>query len=111
MRIINEPTAACIAYGWLQKGKDIKKEENILVFDFGGGTFDSSILNLDNDVFEVRSTAGNSHLGGEDLDNRLINYFVNEFRQKNGKDMSQNNRSLRRLRTACERAKRTLSSS
>ena len=82
-----------------------------MVFDFGGGTFDSSLLNLDNDVFEVRATAGNSHLGGEDLDNRLVNYFIAEFKKKNSKDISGNLRSVRRLRTACERAKRTLSSS
>lgn len=91
LRIINEPTAACIAYGFLNKGKETKKgEENILVFDFGGGTFDSSILNLDNEVFEVRSTAGNSHLGGEDIDNRLVTYFVNEFAKKHNKDISNN---------------------
>lgn len=82
-----------------------------MVFDFGGGTFDCSLLNLDNDVFEVRATAGNSHLGGEDLDGRLVSYFVAEFKKKNGKDLSGNNRAVRRLRSACERAKRTLSSS
>lgn len=83
------------------------------MFDFGGGTFDSSLLTLDGEsgVFEVRATAGNSHLGGEDLDNRMVSYFVAEFKKKYQKDMSGNNRSLRRLRTACERAKRTLSSS
>jgi heat shock protein 1/8 len=91
--------------------KKKKGEENILVFDFGGGTFDSSLLNLDNEVFEVRATAGNSHLGGEDLDNRMVNYFVAEFKKKNGKDISGNLRAVRRLTTACERAKRTLSSS
>eukprot|EP00703_Trepomonas_sp_PC1_P004142 JAP92464.1 Heat shock protein 70 [Trepomonas sp. PC1] len=112
LRIINEPTAACIAYGF-QKKETKKGEETILVFDFGGGTFDSSLLTLDGStgVFEVRATAGNSHLGGEDLDNRLVNYFVAEFKKKYQKDLSGNNRALRRLRTACERAKRTLSSS
>lgn len=112
LRIINEPTAACIAYGFLNKGKQTKKgEENILVFDFGGGTFDSSILNLDNEVFEVRATAGNSHLGGEDIDNRLCSYFLAEFKKKHNKDFSTNLRALRRLRTQVERAKRTLSAS
>ncbi|CAL5999144.1 Cytosolic_heat shock protein 70 [Hexamita inflata] len=112
LRIINEPTAACIAYGFQTKDNNKKKgEENIMVFDFGGGTFDCSLLNLDNEVFEVRATAGNSHLGGEDLDNRLVNYFVAEFKKKHGKDFSGNLRAVRRLRTQCERAKRTLSSS
>ena len=112
LRIINEPTAACIAYGFQNKDKQKPKgEENIMVFDFGGGTFDCSLLNLDNEVFEVRATSGNSHLGGEDLDNRLVNYFIAEFKKKNGKDISGNLRACRRLRTACERAKRTLSSS
>jgi heat shock protein 1/8 len=83
------------------------------VFDFGGGTFDSLLMTLDGStgVFEVRATAGNSHLGGEDLDNRLVNYFVQEFKKKYQKDISNNNRATRRLRTACEKAKRTLSSS
>lgn len=73
LRIINEPTASCIAYGFQNKDKNKKKgEENIMVFDFGGGTHDVSLLNLDNEVFEVRATAGNSHLGGEDLDNRMV---------------------------------------
>jgi len=90
-----------------------KGEETILVFDFGGGTFDSSLMTLDAEtgVFEVRATAGNSHLGGEDLDNRMVNFFVAEFKKKYQKDMSGNLRAIRRLRTACERAKRTLSSS
>lgn len=85
MRIINEPTAACIAYGFQNKDLTKKKgEETILVFDFGGGTFDSSLMTLDAEtgVFEVRATAGNSHLGGEDLDNRLVNYFIAEFKKK-----------------------------
>lgn len=80
-----------------------------MVFDFGGGTHDVSLLNLDGDVFEVRATAGNSHLGGEDLDNRMVNLMINEFKQKHGKDISGSARSVRRLRNACERAKRTLS--
>ena len=82
-----------------------------MVFDFGGGTFDCSLLNLDGGVFEVRATAGNSHLGGEDLDNRLVSYFIAEFKKKFNKDMSGNARAVRRLRSNCERAKRTLSSS
>ncbi|CAL6052053.1 Cytosolic_heat shock protein 70 [Hexamita inflata] len=112
LRIINEPTAACIAYFFQTKDNNNKKgEENIMVFDFGGGTFDCSLINLDDEVFEVRATAGNSHLGGEDLDNRLVNYFVAEFKKKHSKDFSGNLRAVRRLRTQCERAKRTLSSS
>ena len=109
IRIINEPTAAAIAYG-LDKVND--KEHNILIFDLGGGTFDVSVLTLDQGIFEVKSTAGDTHLGGEDFDNRLVDHFVSEFKRKNGgKDLSGNARALRRLRTACERAKRTLSSS
>uniref|UniRef100_A0A6Q2YZY3 Heat shock cognate 70 n=1 Tax=Esox lucius TaxID=8010 RepID=A0A6Q2YZY3_ESOLU len=108
LRIINEPTAAAIAYG-LDKGK--RGERNILIFDLGGGTFDVSILTIDDGIFEVKATAGDTHLGGEDFDNRMVNHFVEEFKRKNKKDISQNKRAVRRLRTACERAKRTLSSS
>ncbi|CAH2351985.1 heat shock protein Ssa2p [[Candida] railenensis] len=108
MRIINEPTAAAIAYG-LDKKDDTEK--NVLIFDLGGGTFDVSLLSIEEGIFEVKSTAGDTHLGGEDFDNRLVNHFVNEFKRKNKKDISTNQRALRRLRTACERAKRTLSSS
>jgi len=107
-RVINEPTAAAIAYG-LDKKTD--GEKNILIFDLGGGTFDVSILNIDSGVFEVKSTAGDTHLGGEDFDDKLVHHFVNEFKRKNKKDISGDKRALRRLRTACERAKRTLSSS
>ncbi|XP_027194247.2 heat shock 70 kDa protein 1A-like [Dermatophagoides pteronyssinus] len=107
LRIINEPTAAAIAYGLDKKGG----EKNVLIFDLGGGTFDVSILSIDNGVFEVKSTAGDTHLGGEDFDNRLVNHFIQEFKRKYSKDMSANKRAVRRLRTACERAKRTLSSS
>lgn len=110
LRIINEPTAAAIAYGLDKKGTS-KGERNVLIFDLGGGTFDVSILSIDDGVFEVKSTAGDTHLGGEDFDNRLVNHFVDEFKRKHKKDLSTNKRSLRRLRTACERAKRTLSSS
>jgi heat shock 70kDa protein 1/2/6/8 len=107
LRIINEPTAAAVAYG-LDKAKD--KEQNILIFDLGGGTFDVSLLTLEEGIFEVRATAGDTHLGGEDFDNRLVDYCMAEFKKKHKKDMSTNERAKRRLRTACERAKRTLSS-
>jgi heat shock protein 1/8 len=107
LRIINEPTAAAIAYGLDQKGD----EKNVLIFDLGGGTFDVSLLTIEEGIFEVKATAGDTHLGGEDFDNRMVDYFLQEFKRKNRKDMSENNRALRRLRTACERAKRTLSSS
>lgn len=109
LRIINEPTAAALAYGL---DKNLKGEKNILIFDLGGGTFDVSILTIDEgSMFEVRSTAGDTHLGGEDFDNRLVNYFVEEFKRKHKRDLKTNARAIRRLRTACERAKRTLSSS
>merc|ERR1712198_124190 len=110
MRIINEPTAAAIAYG-LDKKKTGDKESNVLIFDLGGGTFDVSILSIDDGVFEVKSTAGDTHLGGEDFDNRMVDHFVNEFKRKHKKDITGNKRALRRLRTACERAKRTLPAS
>nr|WCR76214.1 hypothetical protein CORT_0B08150 [Candida orthopsilosis] len=109
LRIINEPTAAAIAYGLDKKGS--KGEHNVLIFDLGGGTFDVSLLTIDEGFFEVKATAGDTHLGGEDFDNRLVNFFIQEFKRKNKKDISGNQRALRRLRTACERAKRTLSSS
>ena len=127
LRIINEPTAAAIAYGL---DKKTEGERNVLIFDLGGGTFDVSLLTIEEGIFEVKSTAGDTHLGGEDFDNRLVNHFVNEFKRKHKKasnpeipqslrqyangepqDLSSNARALRRLRTACERAKRTLSSS
>merc|ERR1712211_101014 len=110
IRIINEPTAAAIAYG-LDKKKTGDKESNVLIFDLGGGTFDVSILSIEGGIFEVKSTAGDTHLGGEDFDNRLVDHFVNEFKRKHRKDISGNKRALRRLRIACERAKRTLSAS
>ncbi|XP_037787176.1 heat shock 70 kDa protein cognate 4-like [Penaeus monodon] len=110
LRIINEPTAAAIAYG-LDKQSVGKAERNVLIFDLGGGTFDVSILSIDDGVFEVKSTAGDTHLGGEDFDNRMVTHFVQEFQRKYKKDLTSNKRALRRLRTACERAKRTLSSS
>ncbi|KAF8002924.1 hypothetical protein HF325_002169 [Metschnikowia pulcherrima] len=107
-RIINEPTAAAIAYGL---DKKTEEEKNVLIFDLGGGTFDVSLLSIEDGIFEVKSTAGDTHLGGEDFDHRLVNHFIAEFKRKNKKDLSTNQRALRRLRTACERAKRTLSSS
>ncbi|WWD09456.1 heat shock protein HSS1 [Kwoniella europaea PYCC6329] len=107
LRIINEPTAAAIAYGL---DKKTEGEKNVLIFDLGGGTFDVSLLTIEEGIFEVKATAGDTHLGGEDFDNRLVNHFVQEFKRKNKKDLSSNARALRRLRTACERAKRTLSS-
>merc|ERR1719199_384236 len=110
MRIINEPTAAAIAYGLDKKATSIG-EKNILIFDPGGGTFDVSLLTIEEGIFEVKATAGDTHLGGEDFDNRTVNHFVQEFKRKHKKDMSGNARAMRRLRTACERAKRTLSSS
>ena len=109
LRIINEPTAAALAYGL---DKQLQGEKNVLIFDLGGGTFDVSILSVaEGSMFEVRSTAGDTHLGGEDFDSRLVSHFVAEFRRKHKKDISRSPRALRRLRTACERAKRTLSSS
>ena len=108
-RIINEPTAAAIAYGLdKQKGGG---EKNVLIFDLGGGTFDVSLLTIEDGIFEVKATAGDTHLGGEDFDNRMVNHFVQEFKRKTKLDITSNPRALRRLRTACERAKRTLSNS
>ena len=107
LRIINEPTAAAIAYG-LDKNRD--EDKNVLIFDLGGGTFDVSLLNIEGGIFEVKATAGDTHLGGEDFDARLLQHLSQEFKRKHKKDISDNPRALRRLRTACERAKRTLSS-
>jgi len=111
LRIINEPTAAAIAYGLDKKRSNSDGESNVLIFDLGGGTFDVSILSIEDGIFEVKSTAGDTHLGGEDFDNRLVEHFIKEFQRKHKKDISQNKRAIRRLRTACERAKRTLSAS
>ncbi|RVW14856.1 Luminal-binding protein 5 [Vitis vinifera] len=105
-RIINEPTAAAIAYGLDKKGG----EKNILVFDLGGGTFDVSILTIDNGVFEVLATNGDTHLGGEDFDQRIMEYFIKLIKKKHGKDISKDNRALGKLRREAERAKRALSS-
>lgn len=108
LRIINEPTAAALAYG-LDKKCD--GEKNVLIFDLGGGTFDVSLLTLDDGLFEVKATAGDTHLGGEDFDSRMVTHLINEFKRKEKVDVSNNHRAVRRLRTACEKAKRTLSAS
>jgi heat shock 70kDa protein 1/2/6/8 len=108
LRIINEPTSAAIAYGL---DKTNLSEKNVLIFDLGGGTFDVSLLNIDDGIFEVKATAGDTHCGGSDFDNILVDYMVKEFNKKHKMDISDNKRSIRRLRTAAERAKRTLSSS
>lgn len=109
IRIINEPTAASLAYG-LDKTES-KGDHNIIIFDLGGGTFDVSLLTIDSGVFEVKATGGNTFLGGSDFDQTMVGYFVEEFKRKYRKDISKNDRAVGRLRTACERAKRTLSSS
>jgi len=106
MRIINEPTAAAIAYGLDKKGG----EKNILVFDLGGGTFDVTMLTIDNGVFEVLATNGDTHLGGEDFDQRIMAYFMKLFKKKHKKDMSKDKRSIQKLRREVERVKRVLSS-
>ena len=108
LRIINEPTAAAIAYGL---DKQAKTEKNVLIFDCGGGTHDVSIISIDDSVFEVKATGGDTMLGGEDFDTHMVEHFCTEFKRKHKKDISDNKRSMRRLRTACESAKRTLSSS
>lgn len=108
LRIINEPTAAAIAYGLDKKGKG---EKNVLIFDLGGGTFDVSLLTIEEGVFEVKATAGDTHLGGEDFDNKIVDYCVADFKKKYKIDLKDNARALRRLRTQCEKAKRILSAS
>jgi molecular chaperone DnaK (HSP70) len=105
-RVLNEPTAAAIAYG-LDRSNG--KEENVLVFDLGGGTFDVTLLTLDNGVFEVKATAGDTHLGGEDFDQRLMDYCLSQFKKKNGVSINGDNKAIARLRRQCEVAKRTLS--
>jgi heat shock 70kDa protein 1/2/6/8 len=107
LRIINEPTAAAIAYGLDKKGG----EHNVLIFDLGGGTFDVSLLTIEDGIFEVKATAGDTHLGGEDFDNRMVEFCMAEFKRKSKSDMQSSEKAKRRLRTACERAKRTLSQS
>ena len=107
LRIINEPTAAAIAYGLDRKNEG---EKNVLIFDLGGGTFDVSVLTIDNGVFEVQATAGDTHLGGEDFDNKLVEYCAADFIKKTSLDIRNDPRAMRRLRTQCEKAKRALSS-
>nr|QIA97910.1 hypothetical protein AP_R.00g000100-v1.0.a3 [Amaranthus palmeri] len=110
MRIINEPTAAAIAYG-LGKMSAVRKEvKNVLVFDLGGGTFDVSLVQIGEHAFEVKAVSGDTHLGGEDFDSRMVSHFVAEFKRKHSKDISKNSKALGRLRAACEKAKRMLSS-
>lgn len=106
LRIINEPTAAAIAYGLDRKGG----ESNIIVYDLGGGTFDVSLLSIEDGVFEVLATAGDTHLGGEDFDNRIIDHYVKLYKEKTGKDVSTNIRAMGKLKREVEKAKRTLSS-
>ena len=108
LRIISDSTAAAIAYGLEKK---ICAERNVLIFDLGGGTLSVSVLTIEDGIFDIKSTSGDTHLGGENFDNRMVNFFIGEFRRQHKKDLSGNPRSVRRLRTACERAKRTLSSS
>uniref|UniRef100_A0A2K5CU15 Heat shock cognate 71 kDa protein n=1 Tax=Aotus nancymaae TaxID=37293 RepID=A0A2K5CU15_AOTNA len=108
LRIINEPTATAVAYGL---DKKVGAERDVLIFDLGGGTFDVSIFTIEDGLFEVKSTARDTHLGGEDFDNRMVNHFIAEFKRKQKKVISENKRAARRLRTACEHAKHTLSSS
>lgn len=108
LRIINEPTAAAIAYGL---DKNTTSEKNILIFDLGGGTFDVSLLTIENGLFEVKATSGDTHLGGEDFDNRLVDHCIAHFLKQTGIDIRSDNRAVRRLRTQCEKAKRMLSSS
>jgi L1 cell adhesion molecule like protein len=109
MRILNEPSAAAIAYG-LDKMYETCEVKTVLIFDFGGGTLDISVIDIDNDIFTVKATSGDTHLGGEDLNNRMVEHFVQDFLTKHKSDIGNNPRALMRLRTACERAKRMLSS-
>merc|ERR1719436_873885 len=108
LRIINEPTAAAIAYG-LDNAPEETEEKNVLIFDLGGGTFDVSLLTIDEGIFQVLATAGDTHLGGEDFDNRLVEFCIQDFKKKNKLDIRESARAMRRLRTACEQAKRSLS--
>jgi len=110
MRIINEPTAAAIAYGLDKKTSGDTSENVILVFDLGGGTFDVTLLTIDNGVFEVMATNGNTHLGGEDFDQRTMEFFIRKFKKKTGKDLTKDKRGIQKLRRECERVKRQLSS-
>ncbi|XP_004292156.1 PREDICTED: heat shock cognate 70 kDa protein-like [Fragaria vesca subsp. vesca] len=109
MRVLNEPTSAAIAYGLDKRATNIGGN-NVLIFDLGGGTFDVSLLQIEDEIFKVKATAGDTHLGGEDFDNRMVNHFRQEFEKKHKKDISNDPKALRRMKTSCERAKRTLSS-
>ncbi|XP_077967388.1 heat shock 70 kDa protein 1A-like [Styela clava] len=106
LSMINEPTAAAIAYGLDNKSND---ERTVLIFDLGGGTFDVTIATIEEQIFDVKATGGNTHLGGEDFDNRMVDHFIEEFSKKHGVDISSNKRAISRLRVACEAAKRKLS--
>ena len=108
LRIINASTTAAIAYGFDKKGRG---ERNVLIFDLGGATLDVSILTIEDGIFKVKSTAGDTHLGGVDFDNRMVSHFIAEFKRKHKKDMANDPQAVRRLRTACEIAKHKLSSS
>ncbi|KAJ3676448.1 hypothetical protein LUZ60_003860 [Juncus effusus] len=108
LRIMDEPTAAAVAYGFDKLNQDCN-EKKVLIFDLGGGTFDVSLLNVKNGVFVVKATNGDTHLGGEDFDDRMVKHFIGGFRRKHGRDISGNSKALRRLRSSCERAKRYLS--
>ena len=110
LRIINEPTAAAIAYG-LEKNSDSKGERNVLIYDLGGGTFDVTLLTIEDGVFEVKATAGDTHLGGEDFDRRMIEHCIQDFKRKHKKDISGSKKAIRRLQSVCEQTKKTLSSS
>jgi heat shock protein 1/8 len=105
-RVLNEPTAAAIAYGL---DRTSKKEENVLVFDLGGGTFDVTLLTIDNGVFEVKATSGDTHLGGEDFDQKMMDYCIAQFKKIHKIDISNDKKAVARIRKQCENAKRTLS--
>ena len=111
MRIINEPTAAAIAYGLEKKSDCAGQERNVLIYDLGGGTFDVTLLTIEDGIFEVKATAGDTHLGGEDFDRRMIEYCIQDFKRKHKRDISQNKKTICRLHNSCETAKKTLSSS
>jgi len=111
LRIINEPTAAAIAYGLEKNDSSSGRERNVLIYDLGGGTFDVTLLTIEDGIFEVKSTAGDTHLGGEDFDRRMIEWCIQDFKRKHKHDISGSKKAIRRLQTACENAKKTLSSS
>ncbi|KAM1126048.1 hypothetical protein ACFX2B_040774 [Malus domestica] len=108
MHIINEPTAAAFAYG-IDKKAGWYSKRNVMMFDFGGGTLDVSLVTISCGVFDVKATVGDTHLGGEDIDNKLVNYCVEQFKRKNNLDVTGNSKALRRLKNSCEKAKKRLS--